>query len=354
MKKETTAPLLEVKDLKMYFQTKHKGQNGNVVVKAVDDVSFSIYPGETFGLVGESGCGKTTTGKAILRVLDPTDGQVIYKGRNIAKLSRGELKSFRRELQLIFQDPYSSLDPRQSVYSILKEAVCADHKHRTEAEIRERCDELMTLVDLDPVMMGDRYPHEMSGGQRQRLGIARALACNPELIVCDEPVSALDVSIQAQIINLFADLQEKLGLTYIFVAHDLAVVRHIADRIGVMYLGHLIEVMDSAELFHNSLHPYTRALLSAVPTTARRAATAWCWKVRFPARCMHLQAARFIRVAAAAPRNVNRKCRRCRMWAMDTLWLASITKTWIIEPDSFCVYNNVKGRMRCIRPLLLR
>lgn len=206
MKKETTAPLLEVKDLKMYFQTKHKGQNGNVVVKAVDDVSFSVYPGETFGLVGESGCGKTTTGKAILRVLDPTDGQVIYKGRNIAKLSRRELKSFRRELQLIFQDPYSSLDPRQSVYSILKEAVCADHKHRTEAEIRERCDELMTLVDLDPVMMGDRYPHEMSGGQRQRLGIARALACNPELIVCDEPVSALDVSIQAQIINLFADL----------------------------------------------------------------------------------------------------------------------------------------------------
>ena len=267
MKKETTAPLLEVKDLKMYFQTKHKGQNGNVVVKAVDDVSFSVYPGETFGLVGESGCGKTTTGKAILRVLDPTDGQVIYKGRNIAKLSRRELKSFRRELQLIFQDPYSSLDPRQSVYSILKEAVCADHKHRTEAEIRERCDELMTLVDLDPVMMGDRYPHEMSGGQRQRLGIARALACNPELIVCDEPVSALDVSIQAQIINLFADLQEKLGLTYIFVAHDLAVVRHIADRIGVMYLGHLIEVMDSAELFDDSLHPYTRALLSAVPTT---------------------------------------------------------------------------------------
>ena len=230
MKKETTAPLLEVKNLKMYFQTKHKGQNGNVVVKAVDDVSFSVYPGETFGLVGESGCGKTTTGKAILRVLDPTDGQVIYKGRDIAKLSRRELKSFRRELQLIFQDPYSSLDPRQSVYSILKEAVCADHKHRTEAEIRERCDELMTLVDLDPV-------------------------------------SALDVSIQAQIINLFADLQEKLGLTYIFVAHDLAVVRHIADRIGVMYLGHLIEVMDSAELFHNSLHPYTRALLSAVPTT---------------------------------------------------------------------------------------
>ena len=170
MKKETTAPLLEVKDLKMYFQTKHKGQNGNVVVKAVDDVSFSVYPGETFGLVGESGCGKTTTGKAILRVLDPTDGQVIYKGRDIAKLSRRELKSFRRELQLIFQDPYSSLDPRQSVYSILKEAVCADHKHRTEAEIRERCDELMTLVDLDPVMMGDRYPHEMSGGQRQRLG----------------------------------------------------------------------------------------------------------------------------------------------------------------------------------------
>ena len=265
MKKETTAPLLEVKNLKMYFQTKHKGQNGNVVVKAVDDVSFSVYPGEKFGLVGESGCGKTTTGKAILRVLDPTDGQVIYKGRDIAKLSRRELKSFRRELQLIFQDPYSSLDPRQSVYSILKEAVCADHKHRTEAEIRERCDELMTLVDLDPVMMGDRYPHEMSGGQRQRLGIARALACNPELIVCDEPVSALDVSIQAQILNLMQDLQEQMGLTYIFITHDLSVVNHFADDIAVMYLGQLIEKAPSEQLFDKPTHPYTQALLSAIP-----------------------------------------------------------------------------------------
>lgn len=267
MKDDFAAPLLEVKNLKMYFQTKKKGANGNVVVKAVDDVSFVVHQGETFGLVGESGCGKTTTGKAILRVLDPTEGQVLYKGRDIATVPRRELKPIRRELQLIFQDPYSSLDPRQSVRSILKEAVCADHKPHDEAEVRTRCDELMTLVDLDPVMMGDRYPHEMSGGQRQRLGIARALACSPELIVCDEPVSALDVSIQAQIINLFADLQKKLGLTYIFVAHDLAVVRHIADRIGVMYLGHLIEVMDSGELFKNSRHPYTRALLSAVPTT---------------------------------------------------------------------------------------
>lgn len=260
-------PLLEVKNLKMYFKTKKKSVNGHVVVKATDDVSFSVYPGETFGLVGESGCGKTTTGKAILRVLDPTDGQVLYNGRDIAKLPHKELKPIRRELQLIFQDPYGSLDPRQSVYGILKEAVCADRKSHDAAEIRKRCNELLTLVDLDPLTMADRYPHEMSGGQRQRLGIARALACNPKLIVCDEPVSALDVSIQAQIINLFVELQKKLGLTYIFVAHDLAVVRHIADRIGVMYLGHLVEVMDSAALFEDSRHPYTRALLSAVPTT---------------------------------------------------------------------------------------
>ena len=184
----------------------------------------------------------------------------------ITNLSAGKLKPYRRDIQLIFQDPYGSLDPRQSVYSILREAITADHKRRTGADIRQEVERLLRLVELDP-SMGDRYPHEMSGGQRQRLGIARALACNPKLIVCDEPVSALDVSIQAQIINLFKDLQQQLGLTYLFIAHDLAVVRHIADVIGVMYLGHMVEIMDAEELYAKPLHPYTRALLSAVPIT---------------------------------------------------------------------------------------
>lgn len=259
-------PLLKVENLKMYFPAKGKRNGERIYVKAVDDISFEVPEGETFGLVGESGCGKTTAGKAILRVLDPTGGKVIYKGQDIAGVPPSRIKPIRREMQLIFQDPYGSLDPRQSAYSILKEAVMCDHKPHTRQEIDARVDELLKLVELDSYM-SDRYPHEMSGGQRQRLGIARALACDPKLIVCDEPVSALDVSIQAQVINLFAELQKKLNLTYIFVAHDLAVVRHIANRIAVMYLGHIVEVMDSAELFHNSRHPYTIALLSAVPTT---------------------------------------------------------------------------------------
>ena len=259
-------PLLRVKDLKMYFPTGDKRGREPVVVKAVDGISFAVQEGETFGLVGESGCGKTTAGKAILRVLTPTAGSVIYKGRDIAKLTPAQIQPIRREMQLIFQDPYGSLDPRQSAYSILKEAVQCDRRRRSKTELDARISELLNLVELDD-SMSDRYPHEMSGGQRQRLGIARALACEPKLIVCDEPVSALDVSIQAQIINLFAQLQKKLGLTYIFVAHDLAVVRHIADRIGVMYLGRLVEIMDSKDLFRNSRHPYTTALLSAVPTT---------------------------------------------------------------------------------------
>lgn len=257
--------LLQVEGLKVHFPTKNKMNGEPVVVKAVDGISFMVKEGETFGLVGESGCGKTTAGKAILRVLDPTAGKVIYKGRDIAKVPMREIKTIRRELQLIFQDPYSSLDPRQSVYSILKEAIVCDRKHHSASEIQERVEDLLLHVELDPCM-NDRYPHEMSGGQRQRLGIARALACNPKLIVCDEPVSALDVSIQAQIINLFEELQSKLGLTYVFIAHDLAVVRHIANRIGIMYLGNIVELMESHELFNNSQHPYTKALLSAVPT----------------------------------------------------------------------------------------
>ena len=260
-------PIIKVENLKMYFPL-YKGliQKVYAEVKAVDDVSFEVYEGETFGLVGESGCGKTTTGKSIIRILNPTAGKVFYKGRDIATLKPSEIKDFRRELQMVFQDPYGSLDPRQSVYSILRDAIIADRQPHTPDEVKKRVIELLELVDLSREMMA-RYPHELSGGQRQRLGIARALACNPKVIVCDEPVSALDVSIQAQIINLFERLQKELGLTYIFVAHDLAVVRHIANRIGVMYLGHLVEVMDSGEMYRNSRHPYTQALLSAVPTT---------------------------------------------------------------------------------------
>lgn len=259
--------LLKVENLKMHFPVE-KTVFGKVTswVKAVDDVSFEVEKGKTFGLVGESGCGKTTTGKCILRVNDPTDGKIYYKGRDISRLPKSEIKDIRREIQLIFQDPYGSLDPRQSAYSILKEAIVLGKEKYSEAQVRERVTELLETVELLPEM-GERYPHEMSGGQRQRLGIARALACNPELIVCDEPVSALDVSIQAQVINLFQSLQERLGLTYVFIAHDLAVVRHIADVIGVMYLGHIVEIMDAEEIYSNPMHPYTKALLSAVPIT---------------------------------------------------------------------------------------
>ena len=260
-------PIIQVENLKMYFPLR-KGLVSKVYaqVKAVDDVSFQVREGETFGLVGESGCGKTTTGKCVLRMLRPTGGRILYRGVDIAQMPPKQFKQYRRRLQMIFQDPYGSLDPRESVYTIVKEAVAADRRPHSAGELRDRVVELIKMVGLSREMI-TRYPHELSGGQRQRLGIARALACDPEFIVCDEPVSALDVSIQAQIINLFESLQEKLGLTYIFVAHDLAVVRHIARRIGVMYLGRLVEVLDSDDLFLRSRHPYTRALLSAVPTT---------------------------------------------------------------------------------------
>jgi oligopeptide/dipeptide ABC transporter ATP-binding protein len=260
-------PLLDLQNLKMYFPLT-RGLLGRkyAEVKAVDGVSFSISEGETFGLVGESGCGKTTTGMCILRVHRPTEGKIFYRGTNIGELDEKAMSPYRRDIQLIFQDPYGSLDPRQSVYSIIKEAVCADGIKRTKAQIRERVDELLLTVELNP-KMGDRLPHELSGGQRQRLGIARALACSPKLIVCDEPVSALDVSIQAQIINLFEELQAKLGLTYLFVAHDLVVVKHISKRIAVMYLGKIVEINDSDDLYEHPLHPYTKALLSAIPIT---------------------------------------------------------------------------------------
>ena len=260
-------PLLQVSELKHYFLQK-KGRWGkeDSFVKAVDGVSFSINAGETFGLVGESGCGKTTVGKCILRIFEPTAGTIRYDNTDITHMSDSQLKPIRHEIQVIFQDPYGSLDPRQSIGSIVKEAIIINSPSFSKNEIDERADELLTMVGLNP-NMEDRYPHELSGGQRQRLGIARALACNPKLIICDEPVSALDVSIQAQIINLFESLQEKLGLTYLFVAHDLALVKHISKQVGVMYLGRIVEMTDALELYSKPLHPYTKALLSAVPIT---------------------------------------------------------------------------------------
>lgn len=233
-------------------------------VKAVDDISFSITKGETLGLVGESGCGKTTVGRCILRVYKPTEGQIIFNGQDIANLPVKKMRPMRRNLQLIFQDPYGSLDPRQSAGSIIGEPLQVQKIYARKREFDKRVEELFTIVGLDPRMI-DRYPHEFSGGQRQRIGIARALACQPQFIVCDEPISALDVSIQAQIINLLQELQAKFGLTYLFIAHDLSVVRHISDHVAVMYLGHIVEITDWKELYENPLHPYTQALLSAVP-----------------------------------------------------------------------------------------
>ena len=257
--------LLEIKNLKMYFpvtQGIFRRKVGDV--KAVDDVSFNIKKGETLGLVGESGCGKTTVGRCILRIYRPTDGQIFFKEQDITNLSLSKVKALRREIQLIFQDPYGSLDPRQSAGSIVGEAIKIHRLCSNKQEYDDRVKELFALVGLDPEMT-NRYPHEFSGGQRQRIGIARALSCNPSFIVCDEPISALDVSIQAQIINLLQDLQNKLGLTYLLIAHDLSLVRHISDTVAVMYLGHIVELTDWKELYDNPLMPYTQALLSAVP-----------------------------------------------------------------------------------------
>jgi peptide/nickel transport system ATP-binding protein len=256
---------LEVKNLKMYFPVTRGILRRKVGdVKAVDDISFKIMQGETMGLVGESGCGKTTVGRCILRIYQPTSGQIIFKGRDITDIPPNEVRGLRREAQLIFQDPYGSLNPRQSAGSIVGEALKIHHLTHDKEEYRNRVNELFTMVGLD-LEMTNRYPHEFSGGQRQRIGIARALSCNPSFIVCDEPISALDVSIQAQIINLLQDLRKKLGLTYIVIAHDLSVVRHVSDTVAVMYLGHIVELTDWKELYDNPLMPYTRALLSAVP-----------------------------------------------------------------------------------------
>jgi len=270
MAEQTTASdkgetLLDVRDLVMHFPLT-RGivlQRKVGAVQAVDGVSFSVTRGETLGLVGESGCGKSTTGRAILQLYKPTGGEVIFEGRDLTKLNANEMRKMRRNLQMIFQDPYASLNPRMTVGSIIAEPMqihnLVDRNHR-----QERVQELLETVGLNPYF-ANRYPHEFSGGQRQRIGVARALAANPQFIVADEPVSALDVSIQAQIVNLLEDLQEKFNLTYLFIAHDLSVVRHICDRVAVMYLGKIVELTDRDELYDNPLHPYTKALLSAVP-----------------------------------------------------------------------------------------
>jgi peptide/nickel transport system ATP-binding protein len=260
---ENNANLIEVRNLTKYFPAGTGLLGGGDVVRAVDGVSFTIRRGETFGLVGESGCGKSTTGRSILRLIEPTSGEIWFDGRGLLSLASTDLRRLRREMQIIFQDPYSSLNPRMKVGEIVEEPLVI-HRVGSRAERADRVANLLQLVGLEPEQAG-RYPHEFSGGQRQRIGIARALALNPKFIVCDEPVSALDVSVQAQIVNLLQDLQEQLGLTYLFISHGLSVVEHISTRVGIMYLGKLVEVASSEEIFRNPLHPYTKALLSAIP-----------------------------------------------------------------------------------------
>ncbi|MEE8283053.1 MAG: ATP-binding cassette domain-containing protein, partial [candidate division NC10 bacterium] len=266
--KSRTGPdvLLEVRRLCKYFTLTSGVILQRVVglIKAVDDVSFFIRKGETLGLVGESGSGKTTTGRCILQLDRPTSGEVFFEGRDLAGVDENELRPMRRKIQVIFQDPYSSLNPRMTIGQIVGESLLVHRVVQGKAEYRERVQDLLSVVGLNPAM-ADRFPHELSGGQRQRVGVARALSVEPSFIVCDEPVSALDVSIQAQIINLLEDLQAQFDLTYLFIAHDLSVVRHISDRVAVMYLGKIAEVADRRELYENPLHPYTRALLAAVP-----------------------------------------------------------------------------------------
>lgn len=251
--------LIEVEGLRKYFNV-GKGK----VLKAVDNINFTIREGETLGMVGESGCGKTTAGRTVLRLYEPTAGSVRYNGTDIYKLSSGKMKALRRDMQMIFQDPYASLNPRLTVSDIIGEALDIHGMAGSRAERKKRIEALLDMVGLNHDH-ATRYPHEFSGGQRQRIGIARSLAVNPKFIVCDEPISALDVSIQAQVVNLLKELQERLGLTYLFIAHDLSMVKHISDRVAVMYLGRMVELAESEELYANPIHPYTKSLLSAIP-----------------------------------------------------------------------------------------
>lgn len=260
MSKSDEKYLVEVKNLKQYFPI-HAGLGKTIPLKAVDDVSFAIKPGETLGLVGESGCGKTTVGRTLLRLYKPTAGEVYFNGELVTDKN---MRGLRKEMQMVFQDPYSSLNPRMTVEDIIGEPLDVHKLYASKKERRDKILELMELVGLN-AEHARRYAHEFSGGQRQRIGIARSLAVNPKFIVCDEPVSALDVSIQAQVINMFEDLQQKLGVAYLFIAHDLLVVHHISDRIAVMYLGKIVEIADADELYENPMHPYTQSLLSAIP-----------------------------------------------------------------------------------------
>ncbi len=258
--------LLEIRNLKKYFPVKKdKGvlRKKNAVLKAVDDVSFTLYENETLGLVGESGCGKTTLGRTVMRLYEPTEGKIIFNGRDIAGMTPRKLAPYRKDMHMIFQDPYASLNPRMNVSEIIMEAMEND-KEIPKTKRRDRVLELLDMVGLNSDH-ANRFPHEFSGGQRQRVGIARSLAANPRFIVCDEPISALDVSIQAQVVNLLKELQEKLNLTYLFIAHDLSMVQYISDRVGVMYLGRLVELTTSEKLYENPLHPYTTALISTIP-----------------------------------------------------------------------------------------
>ena len=263
--------VLKVENLKVHFPVKGGLFTKKQVVKAVDGVSFEIYPRETFGLVGESGCGKSTTGRAIVKLYEPTSGTVYYHGEDVTKIKGSHLAEFRRNVQMIFQDPYASLNPRMTVGEIIREPMDIHHIFNTKEEREQRVRELLDIVGLKPDHIR-RYPHEFSGGQRQRIGIARTLALTPQFIVCDEPISALDVSIQAQVINLLEHIQKEMGISYLFIAHDLSMVKHISDRIGVMYLGNLVEIGDSDDVYHRPLHPYTQALLSAVPIPDPRVA----------------------------------------------------------------------------------